>query len=316
MLPLPVGIGYSIISEMGIENEEARDVIANGIEGYVFNKAAQLMFDDDTRVDFSSMGAFDPNAPLDLIHGLLTSDVGEIIGNAPALSLWAGFNPRATNIITETYKFVTEPHDMSVEESLALMETFAHFSSGYANASKSIDELTGFTLSKAYRGLAVQEYDRRYNSSSTIAASNLTSPEKFAKIFGFGTLREAYHREAKQELYKKSQAAMDDVKAVHLKQKQLGAKRGVNVDHPEYSQHMMRAFWAATDFSKGQQEEYLKLMNKDIKAGEDGVLNLILRNLNNLSADELRDIAIGAGVEDQITNTLDVIDSAETLGEQ
>jgi hypothetical protein len=315
MLPLPVGIGYSIISEMGIENEETRDVIANGIEGYVFNKAAQLMFDDDTRVDFSSLAAVDPNAPVDLIHGLLTSDVGEAIGNTPALSLWAGFNPRATNIITETYKFVTEPQNASIGEGLALMETFAHFSSGYANASKSVDELTGFTLSKAYRGLAVQEYDRRYNSSAGITASNLTSPEKFAKIFGFGTLREAYHREAKQELYQKSQAARDDVKAVHRKQKQLGAKRGLNVDHPEYSQHMMRAFWAATDFSAGQQEEYLKLMNKDITAGEDGVLNLILRNLNNISADELRDIAIGAGVEDQITNTLDVIDSAETLGE-
>ena len=289
---------------MGIENEEARDVIANGIEGYVFNKAAQLMFDDDTRVDFSSMGAFDPNAPLDLIYGLLTSDVGEIIGNAPALSLWAGYNPRATNIITETYKFVTEPQNASPEEGLALMNTFASFSSGYMN------------LSKTYRELAVQEYDRRYNSSGTITDATLTSPEKFAKVFGFGTLSEAYQRSAKQELYQKSGEARDDVKALYLMQKQLGAKQGLNVDHPEWSQHLLRAFWAATDFSKGQQEEYLKLMNKDIKAGEDGVLNLILRNLNNLSADELRDIAIGAGVEDQITNTLDVIDSAETLGEQ
>ena len=303
ILPLPVGIGYSIVSELGIENEEVVDAIANGLEGYIFNKAAQLMFDEDTKIDFSSLAAVDPNAPVDLIHGLLTSDVGEILSNAPALSLWAGYNPRATNIITETYKFVTEPKDISPEQGLALMNTFASFSSGYMN------------LSKSYRELAVQEYDRRYNSSGTITDATLTTPEKFAKAFGFGTLSEAYGREAKQELYKKSQEARDDVKALYLMQKQLGAKMGLNVDHPEWDQHLLRAFWSATEFSQGQQEEYLKLMARDIKAGTDGVLNLIIRNLNMVSADELRDIAIGAGVEDEITNTLDVIDSAENLGE-
>lgn len=303
MLPLPVGIGYSIISEMGIEDKETRDFLANGLEGYVFNKAAQLMFDDDTQVDFSSLAAVDPNAPVDLIHGLLTSDIGEILSNAPALSLWSGYNPRATNIITETYKFVTEPENISVEESLALMNTFASFSSGYMN------------LSKSYRELMVQEYDRRYNSSGTITDMTLTTPEKFAKTLGFGTLSEAYSRETKQSVYKLSQEARDDVKELYLKQKQLGAKRGLNVDHPEWTQHLLRGFWTSTDFTQGQQEEYLNLINRDMKAGDEGVLGLILNNMNYVTADELRKAAVGAGVEDEITNTLDIIDSAETLGE-
>lgn len=304
ILPMPVGIGYSIVSDWEIEDEDTRDFIANGLEGLMFNKAAQLMFDDDTRVDFSSLAAVDPNAPVDLIHGLLTSDIGEIMSNAPALSLWAGYNPRATNIITETYKFVTTPEDITPVETLELARTFASFSSGYMN------------LSKSFRELMVQDYDRRYNSSGGITDTTVTNPESFAKSFGFGTLQEAYSRETKQAVYKASQEAKDDVKSLYLAQKQQGARRGVNVDSSEWSQHMLRAFWLATDFTAGQQEEYMKLMSRDASKGDDGVLNLILNNLNYVPAEKLKEAAHGSGYEKDLHETLDIIMSSEKLGEE
>jgi hypothetical protein len=304
MLPMPVGIGHSIISELGIEDEDARDFIANGLEGLILNKAAQLMFDDDTRVDFSSLAAVDPNAPVDLIHGLLTSDISEILSNVPALSLWAGYNPRITNIITETYKFVTEPEDLSLGGGLELMKTFATYSSGYAN------------MSKSFRELFVQEYDRRYSSSGGISDSSITTPEMLAKIFGFGSLQEAYSRQTKSNLYRDSQEARDDVKELYLAQKQIAAKRGVNVDNPEWQQHMLRAFWTVGDFSQGQQEEYLKLMARDARKGDDGVLGLILNNMNYVPVEEIEKAAYGAGVHDQVSETIQAIISAKPLGEE
>lgn len=304
MLPLPVGIGHSLISTFEIEDENARDFIANGLEGLVLNKAAQLMFDDDTRVDFSSLAAIDPNAPYELIHGLLTSDLGEILSNAPALSLWGGYNPRMTNIIKETYKFVTEPENLSVMEGLELMKTFATYSSGYAN------------MSKSFRELYVQEYDKRYSSSGAISDSSITTPEKLAKIFGFGSLSEAYARQTKTNLYKASQEARDDVKALYLAQKQLAAKRGVNVDNPEWQGNMLRSFWSVGDFSLGQQQEYLRMMSKDAKKGDNGVYGLIFNNMNYVPIEEIEKAARGAGVYDEIGETIQSIITTKKLGEE
>jgi len=303
MLPLPVGIGHSLISTFEIEDENARDFIANGLEGLLLNKMAQLMFDDDTRVDFSSLAAVDPNAPYELIHGLLTSDISEILANAPALSLWGGYNPRMTNIIKETYNFVTEPQDISLEESLALMNTFATFSSGYAN------------MSKSFRELFVQEYDRRYSTSGAISDGNITTPEKIAKILGFGSLEEAYIRETKSQLYKASQEAREDVKTWYTTQKQLAAKKGINMDNPEWQSHMMRAFWTVGEFSLGQQQEVLSLMTRDAKKGDNGLYGLIFNNMNYIPVEEIEAQAYGAGIHDEISETIQAIITAEKLGE-
>ena len=303
VLPLPVGIGYSIIADWEIENEETRDLIANGLEGYMFNKMAQLVFDDDTRVDFSSLAAIDPNAPVDLIVGLLTTDLGEVLSNAPALSLWAGYNPRATNIITETMKFVSEPENISVEEGLALMNTFASFSSGYTN------------LSKSYKELMVQEYDRRYNSSGGISDMEITTPEMFAKSLGFGSLTEAYARETKKSVYEASKEARADVKELYMAQKQMGARRGVYVDNPEWSQYMLRGFWSAADFTSGMQEEYMKLMLRDAKNGDDGVLNLIINNLNYIPEEKIREAAFGSNYQKELEDVLQLINEQKPLGE-
>ena len=303
VLPMPVGLGYNIIADWEIENEEARDFIANGLEGYMFNKAAQLAFDDDTRIDFSSLAAVDPNAPVDLIVGILEGNLIDILSNAPALSLWAGHNPRVSNIITETAKFVSEPENMSVDEGLALMNTFASFSSGYAN------------LSKSYKELMVQEYDRRYNSSGGISDMEVTTPEMFAKSLGFGSLTEAYNRETKKHVYQASAEARKDVKELYLAQKQMGARRGVYVDNPEWSQHMLRGFWTTADFTLGMKEEYIKLMTRDAKAGDDGVLNLMLRNMNLISEEKLREAAFGSNYQEDMEEVLKLINEQQPLGE-
>lgn len=303
VLPMPVGLGYSLIADWEIENEEVKDFIANGLEGYLFNKLAQVTFDDDTRVDFSSLAAIDPNAPVDLIVGILTTDAGEILSNAPALSLWAGHNPRATNIIKETWRFVTEPEGMNLDEGLSLMNTFASFSSGWAN------------LSKSYKELMVQEYDRRYNSSGSISDMEITTPEMFAKSLGFGSLTEAYNRETKKAIYQSSQEARNDVKELYLAQKQMGARRGVYVDNPEWSQYMLRAFWSTADFTHGMKEEYMRLLLRDAKNGDDGVLNLMINNMNLVSEEDLREAAFGAGAGEKMEDLLEIINKQKPLGE-
>jgi hypothetical protein len=171
-------------------------------------------------------------------------------------------------------------------------------------------------LSKSFRELFVQEYDRRYNSSAGITDMAITTPEMLAKSLGFGSLQEAYSRETKQHIYKASKEARDDVKQLYLAQKQAGARKGVNVDQDEFQQHMLRGFWAATSFTTGQQEEYMKLLMRDVSQGDDGVLGLIQRNLNYTRTEDIMEAAHGAGVFDEVGEVIKYIQSIEQVGDE
>lgn len=296
VMPLPVGFVVGMMGDDLPEDPAARDFFVNGLEGMLLNKLAQSMFGDDTYVDFTSLAAVDPNAPFDLIAGILTTDIGEILSSSPSLSLWFGHNPRATNIIRETMALVTEPQDLSMEEFGALASTFASFSSGYAN------------FSKAFKEIFVQEYAKRYSASGQIVNSNVTTPESIAKMFGFGTLEEALEREVKNSIYSASQDARNDVKELYRLQTQALARRDINVDHPEWSQHMLRAFWSATEFTGGQKDEYLKLMSRDAKKGELGALGIILNNIDYVSAEELKKAVVVGGYSDRLIETVNLLE--------
>jgi hypothetical protein len=296
MLPLPVGLVTTLFGEDLPEDPVARDFLINGLEGMLLNQAARAMFGDDTTVDFTSLAAVDPNAPFELINGILTSDIGTILANSPSLSLWAGHNPRMTNIVRETMNLVTAPDDLSMEDLGAVAHTFASFSSGYAN------------LSKSFKELFVQEYAKRYSASGEVVNSNVTTPESIAKLLGFGTLEEALQREVIGSLYSASPDAKKDVRELYRLQTQALARRGINADNPEWSQRMLRAFWIAGDFSGGQKEEYLKLMKRDASKGDAGAMGIVLRNIGYVSADEIRKAIVVGGYSSELSETVDLLE--------
>ena len=302
MLPLPVGMVTTILGDSLPEDPTARDVVINGVEGAIVNKIAREMYGDDTSIDFSSLAAVDPDAPWELVHGLLTLDIVEIFMNSPSLSLWAGHNPRVTNIIREVGKFISPPEG-DTREVGALLHTFGQYSSGYAN------------FSKSYKALAVQKYARTYSSTGQISGTDVTTPEMIALAFGFRSLEEALNTVVKGELYNASKAARDDVKEVYRLQTQSLARRGVNVDNPEYSTEMMRAFWLATDFREDQKSEYLRLINKDVAKGETAVLGMIVNNLNLVKPEDLDRAISMSGNKEALEETMKLLRRTGEKGE-
>ena len=304
MLPMPAGFAVGIFGSLLPEDEDAKDFIVNGMEGLMFNKAAQMLYDDDTRVDFGSLTAVDTHAPLDLIHNIFTSDIGEIVKGAPAIQLWAGYNPRATNVIREVGRFITAPQDLEYKDLGTLAHTFASLSSGYAG------------MSQAYRELFVQNLTKRYSSSGGVTDPSLTTPEMIAKAFGFRTLEEATNSNISQAIYRDSKAARDDVAELYKLQKQALVREGMNVDSQDWNTEMLRSFWLATDFTGGQKEEYMKLMMRDAKKGDSGILGSIVNNLDMISPEKLKQYIDVGGFNPQLGEAVDFMLEQKRLGEE
>jgi hypothetical protein len=304
MLPLPIGFGVGIFGSLLEDaDEDTKDFVLNGLEGFMFNKIAQTLFDDDTRVDFGSLAAVDPHAPLDLIHSIMTSDITEIVKGAPAIQLWAGYNPRATNVIREVARFVTAPQDMELKDLGTLAHTFASLSSGYAG------------MSQAYREKYVQNYAKRYSSSGGVSDPSITTPEMIAKAFGFRSLHEAINSSVSQKVYEASKSARDDVSNLYKLQKQHMVREGMNTDSAEWNTEMLRAFWLATDFTGGQKEEYMKLMMRDAKKGDSGILSQIVNNLDMVSPEDLKAFIGISGLDPQLGEAVDFMLEQKRLGE-
>jgi hypothetical protein len=293
MLPLPAGVMTTWLSTLLPEDETTREIIVDGFEAYTFNMLARSMFDDDTRVDFSSITAIDPYAPIDLITGILTSDIGKILSSSPSLQLVSGYNPRITNIVRGVNDIITAPTEVDAKKLGDLALTFANYSSGVANFSQSFKELY------------LQEYTKRYNSSGSIVDPSITTPEMVAKAFGFGTATEKFDRLVKQSVYEESQDAKSDVKEFYRVLTQVAARRGLNVDDKEWSTEIMREFFRGREFTIGQREEFMRLMKADMMKGRYGAMDVLLKSTRHVPSDRLREIISGTEQDPRLEEHLD-----------
>ena len=260
-LPLPAGFAYGILAPILPEDPDARELLINGAEGYIFNQIVSAMTEGDTEIDFSSFRSVDPLAPWEFIHKVITMDFAEIFKESPAGSLFAGHNPRFANVVREAQKFFQEPDGMSVDQLGDFLLTLANTSSGFKN------------MSTAYRELTLRNYGQRVNSLG-IETENVTTVETLAKAFGLDTFTTRLTREFNDKLYLESKAFKDDIKNLYDMQKQSVVNSGVRHADGEYHQQMIQAM-NALDLGGKQKDEWVRLFNKDLKKGEMTIMNYV-----------------------------------------
>ena len=309
MLPLPAGFALSYFGQVLPEDQATKELMLEGVESAVFNKLASLISEGETSVDFRGLAAIDPEAPYELIHGILTGNLMEIASSSPSLQMFVGHNPRVANFVREAKNVVMAP-DVSTDEMMALAQSFGNISSGVAN------------FSQAYKELFVNELANRYNKAGQPIAKNLTTPEMVAKAFGLPTQREGIDRRVKQKLYEDSQAATDDVRKFYKLQTNHLANMGLNRDSDDWESKLatlrsMSTGWV--QFNERQKQEYFKLVLKDARKGEEGVLGYILRSSGYVPTETTRravnSLEDKTGVE-EFNEVLDFIEGQQKLGEE
>lgn len=297
MLPLPIGLTYSILGESDLPKDSiAREVIVNGVEGAIINKLAQLTFDDDTSISFSSFTTADTGGLYDLLASFVSADLTEIAANAPSLSLVMGNAPRMGTLLHNTARVFAEP---TMENFGTAAHKFASVSSGYAN------------FSQFYEELFVDEVNKRY-SQGKVAEEDMTVPESIAKLFGFNTTQQHVDYEIKRRNYQESKTALDDVEKFYKLRSRLMVDSGVNKDDPDYAIKMINileentsAFWSVASTYKLKQH-YLKLIQKDLQLGDkdNNMFGLIIRGSGIRPVADLKVALSNAGLDPRLLDDI------------
>ena len=280
MFSLPPATMYSMFGDILPEGEEARDLVVQGLLGYTFNsmltQASQMVDESQpkTKLDFSNMAPNDMTGLVELVHGLFTTDAGEIMANTPAGQLFFGANPRLTNLAKSSARLFNYFDDEQEPIAVAtLAKETAKMFSGMSNLWKA--------------KMALQTGLKR-NSLGNITDTQVSAFEGVGQAFGYPTMDESQRRWIGNERYVKTKAFKDDVKEYYKTIKRNLAVDGID---PKSHEGITRVVSYASQGFEGvakieAQRMIGQLLKRDAKDGDGSLYNSIIRASGMMDAQE------------------------------
>ena len=280
MFSLPPAAMYSMFGEILPDDEDARDLVVQGLLGYTFStmltQASQMVDESQpkTRLDFANIAPNDFTGLIELVHGLMTTDAGEILAGTPASQLFFGNNPRLTNFAKDVSRlfhyFDDEKEPIAVA---ALAKESSKMFSGMSNLWKS--------------KLAL-ETGKKFNSLGAPTDIEVSAFEGMAQAFGIPTMDEAQRRWIGNNLYEKSQVFRDDVKEFYKV-----VKRELTVDglDAQSMERVSKVIGYANQAFEGESKVAAltiisNLLAKDAKKGDGSLYLSILKSHGMLGGKE------------------------------
>jgi len=303
----PGSVMTGMLSPLLPEEGEIREAVLQGMEGYMFNKIASLMYGEDVSIDYSSLAAVNQTGLLEFITNLWTTDIGKTLADSPAGSLVAGNNPRITNFMrtaAEYFHFVEPAAQEPVTTSQLFME-FGKLSSGFSNI---------------FRAKVALEYGKKYNSFGGVTDSNVNTPEAIAAAFGLQSLGEARKYWASSEIYGSRKQFDEDVKEWYRLVKRSLAREGITNEEAEFNRRVLNV--AAEQFKDTPRalEIVHQQLRFDVQDGDLSLHNSILQAFPWMDPNKAKEIINGAPgtpeQREQRLRTLEYVDSyRNNLGE-
>lgn len=309
MYTLPPAAMISWFGESGFdvlpENQEARDAIIQGFEGYMLNKLLSLTTGEDTTVDWSGLSPMDMYGTMEFITSLFTTDAGTIIASTPSGQLLFGNNPRLTNFAKTTARYFNLVDDYQDPTTFGQVATeFAKLSSGFSNA---------------YKAAYVLEYNKKFGTLGGVTDSKMPTPNAIAQVLGFGSLSDAQSRYVNEKLYSKSQDFEKDVREWYKQTKAhlLGKYEGIGSS--EYASKIVSEAWRVWGNDNYKARQFLLTeLKRDLQNKDARLYQRILRDHNMMSKGEFESLikATPFRDEEQKTKALGVLEYMQKYQEE
>lgn len=275
MYGLPPTLVYQYFDKLMPDSQEAKDLLASGLEGTILNKLLSLASGTNTRIDYSSFAPLNVYGLYDTITNLFVDSPGDIVAASPAGQFFFGNNPRLTNFAKTAARFthLIDDYGSPVQFSQVALD-FLKVSSGFSNA---------------YKAAYALKYQQKINSSGTkVTDSNVTTPEAIAQAFGLSTLDEAQSRWVNNFNYEKSKEFEDDVNKWYKGAKEAYVKEGQSAQEFDYMQRVhSEAFRVFGENPRAKQLIEQNLI-RDAADGDGRLYQSVLRASNYMSSDELK----------------------------
>lgn len=299
MYSLPVALFANWFGDILPDDKEARDLVTQGLEGYVLNKAITLTSGSEASIDFSGLSPIDLKGTGNFIAALFTSDAGKMVASTPSGQLLFGGNPRITNLAKSAARYFNLIDDYSDPT------TFGHVALDFAKLS------SGF--SNAYKAAYALEYQRKINTMGGITDSNVTSPTAIAQVFGFQSVNEAQLAAANNTMYQASKAHDDDVRAWFKDFKRHIVAEGKQPAEMEQIAKTYGEAWRVWKNDLRAQEVVNQELRKDSAAGDSSLVRSVIRMNGVMKPDEVRTLIKTLPMDEakrqSLQGTLDFMDS-------
>lgn len=279
MYGVPAGVMANYIYP-NMEQSTARDALEHGLEDVILNHVATMVTGEKQQIDWGDLAPSDMHGMGDFAVSLATLDIGKLVAEAPATSLFFGANPRLTNMwkTTARYFHLTDDYDDPLLDTkytdvgLAALNLF----SGYSNA---------FKANYAYQsGL-------KMSSLGNVTDSEVTSFEAKMQFFGFQTKTESGIRRSKELVYGDSDYDPSDVALWLNEVKRQMARRGQTTKQKDFSRRVLQEGLRVFEPHQAAfRKELLRLIQKDVSRGEYDFIKNILKQTGSKTNNEVREM--------------------------
>lgn len=180
------------------KHPELHEMVVQGLEFYLVNKLIEVSTGEESKIDLSGLTPLEANGLVELLHGMVSLDLVEMFESSPSGSLFVGSNPRITNFLKTTGRYLgfIEDFEYSPTELNDVFMEFANMSSGFGNA---------------YKAKMALRYEKAFNAQGAVTDAKVSTPEAYAKALGFRTMDEVRSQFIGNEDYNTKQSIMKDV---------------------------------------------------------------------------------------------------------
>ena len=263
---LPAGTMYKLLDGMDVmpENEEAKRLVIEGTEAYLFNHLVGALTGSDTRLDLSSLSPLDPYGLGEFTTSMFSEGITDILTKSPAGALFFGSNPRITDSFRSTAQWLSGDDSYTVDQ-----KEYSDVIKGFASIASGFD--SGFKAAYMF------EHGKRmsYNGAEGAPVDNVAA---VAQLFGFQTMQDAERTYLKEKTFKANERLKKDVKAYYDLLKRSFADEGIANKDPRFIKKVLHSASDVLEKEHGiaARKELADLLKWDLKNGDQA---LVLRML-------------------------------------
>lgn len=265
-----------------IENPMAKDAIQFGLEDVLLNEMLTGITGEDQQINWGDLAPTDIYGTGDFAVALLTGDIGKLVAEAPAVSLFFGPNPRLTNLFKQTAMLVNPAWNYD-DPNLKIKYTDV--------VRSSLNLFSGF--SNAFKAQYAAKTGEKMSSLGSLTAEDVTTAEAIMQGLGFVTHTEEARFQTQQSLFGGTEYATSDmqrdVQAWYDMAKRIGAGRGQSVREAEFANMVLGEGWRVFGLYEPEARQFLlNAIQKDADKGEYSFVEGIVKQWNLMDPAEVR----------------------------
>lgn len=256
------------------DDPKLREAMQFGIEGMMFNSMLNVVADEHSELDYTSLSPTSGQGFADLFTRTMEEGMFALVSKSPSGQLVFGSNPRITNFVKNIAAFSGAIPEYTPIELSSLARGFIGLSSGMSNA---------------FKMKFAQKYGQVVSSTGNVIDEHVTSAEAIGILFGLPPEDAAEFYRTNDKAYTKSQAFQDDIKAQYKEVKRQLALAGGNKEASETVLETMNIAWMV--FGEDEIEArkaFTSLIKRDLKNGDVFLVEKMFKLSGIMSYDDWR----------------------------